>query len=103
MKEIKSDNETGPKLWLGYATAVLGSAFTFGWNIGATNLPEAFIRCWIQETFDTTQFTSKGLSCEMAREAAAYSNDNTTSDWNETSELKDLQKILNKSTKKQPT
>lgn len=85
--------DTGPKLWIAFFMAVLGSAFTFGWNIGVTNLPEPFIRCWIQESYDMEQFTEKNVNCSMAKDAAAF--DSKTS--NDT-QLADLKEIMDKST-----
>ena len=64
-------DDTGPKLWIAFAMAVLGSAFTFGWNLGVTNLPEPFIRCWIQESLDRNQFEDANVNCSLARDTTA--------------------------------
>jgi len=92
-------DDTGPKLWIAFAMAVLGSAFTFGWNIGVTNLPEPFIRCWIQESLDEEQFAEAGVNCSQARDASSISkSSNGTWDTDDDS-LVSLREIMDKSTK----
>ena len=95
MTKIKATNSS-TRTWIAFACAVLGSAFTFGWNIGVTNLPEPFIRCWIQESLDMSQFDEKNLNCSMAREAAAIDMKNTTG---QDPDLVALRDIMDKSTR----
>ena len=98
--EKRSQNELlSTRVWIAFAMAVLGSAFTFGWNIGVTNLPEPFIRCWIQESLDEEQFAEAGVNCSQARDASSISkSSNGTWDTDDDS-LVSLREIMDKSTK----
>ena len=42
------------------------AAFQLGFNLADTNLPEPYIRCWIQETEDPDQFLINNVTCEDA-------------------------------------
>ena len=79
-------SEYGPKLWTSFLFAVL-AAFQLGYNIADTNLPEPYIRCWIQEIEDIDQFQTNNVSCVDA--GTDGQTQNTT-----------LSKILDKSTAK---
>ena len=50
-------------LKLGYLVAVLGSAFTFGYNLSISNQPQDYIVCWIQNTQYNSDF-----ECQNATE-----------------------------------
>ena len=58
-------SEYGEKLWISFTFAVL-AAFQLGFNLADTNLPEPYIRCWIQETEDPDQFITNNVTCADA-------------------------------------
>ena len=41
-------NDSGPKLYPSFLYAIL-AAIELGWQLGATNIPEPFIKCWINQ------------------------------------------------------
>ena len=81
-----------PSLWISYFMVVLGSAFSFGWNISVTNQPEPFIRCWIQESRNESQFNDR-LDCGQSK----FGLSPDLSDRNIT-DLEELKSIMDKST-----
>ena len=49
--------------------AVVGSALVTGWNIGVTNPPENYIKCWIQAVQKSNESLLNG-GCEDAPDLA---------------------------------
>ena len=47
-----SSHAVGPRLWLSFWAIIVGCPFVYGWNIGVTNLPGKYVKCWIQDTIN---------------------------------------------------
>ena len=45
-------SQVGPRLWLSFWATIVGCPFVYGWNLGVTNLPGKYVKCWIQDTIN---------------------------------------------------
>ena len=48
VEQLTSKQENTVALWLSFLATLFGTAFEFGWNLGVTNVPESYIKCWMQ-------------------------------------------------------
>jgi len=47
-----TSSQVGPRLWLSFWATIVGCPFVYGWNLGVTNLPGKYVKCWIQDTIN---------------------------------------------------